>query len=157
MFASKEIEVEVKISKPALETLPYTIRVPIIDNSNSTKLNETFINNTSSDNSTMTVEPEEEKNSTAEEDQTAEPLPQKDIVPKEQSLKPKKKLTSSKPEPDTFMDKINKEKKKLDTNSHGVKKIDFKLSPVDPLAGKNATDEERLVVPPLKNETLKND
>jgi hypothetical protein len=149
--ASKEIEVEVKISKPALETQPLTIKVPVNDNGT--------INTTSSDNSTMTVEPEEEKNSTSVEDEKAAPIPQLDnIVPKEQSVKPRRKPTPSKPasaESETFLDKLKKEKKKLDMNSHGAQKIDFKLKEVDPNAGSDAKEEERLIVPPLKTETIK--
>lgn len=55
------------------------------------------------------------------------------------------------------MDKLKSEKKKLDLQSQGAKRIDFKLKEVDPYATSNTTDEERLVVPPLKTETLKND
>ena len=142
----KEIEVEVKISKPALETEPLTVKVPI----NGTVPVET------SDNSTMTIEPEVEKNVTAEEELPAEPLPQKEVVPKDLSLKPKKKLSPN-PESDKFMDKLNEEKRKLDLKSKGVKKTDFKLKEVDPYATSKADDEDRLVVPPLKTETLKNE
>ena len=40
-------------------------------------------------------------------------------------------------------------------NSHGAQKIDFKLKEVDPNAGSDAKEEERLIVPPLKTETIK--
>lgn len=41
--------------------------------------------------------------------------------------------------------------------SHGAQKIDFKLKEVDPNAGSDAKEEERLIVPPLKNETIKDE
>ena len=107
----------------------------------------------------MTVEPEEEKNSTTEEDVPAAPLPQKDVGPKDLSVKPKRKVTSTPAtsESSPFMEKLKEEKKKLDMKSHGAKKIDFKLKEIDPNAENSAKDEDRLVVPPLKTETLKKD
>ena len=86
-----------------------TIKVPVSENGT--------INTTapSSENSTMTVEPEEEKNSTTVEDVPAIPLGQKDLVPKDKSIKPKRKAsTSADLGHDSFMDKLKSEKKKLD-------------------------------------------
>lgn len=88
----------------------------------------------------MTVEPEEEKAPTTEEDVPAAPLPQKEIVSKEQTIKPKRKVspTPAATESNTFMDKLKEEKKKLDMKSKGAKKIDFKLKEVDPYAESKA-------------------
>lgn len=57
---------------------------------------------------------------------------------------------------ETFLDKLNNAKKKLDMKSKGVIKKDMKLEKVDPkIIETNDTAEEPLVLPPLKNETIK--